>query len=169
MNVLLATALICAPDACLMGNQDYETEYVDYETYDEAYREFEIYDVDYTASESMYLNHAGLSQQERQQIWNKMHFAVKKMNYYMSQASREAQQITNVNVREATIAAIEGAICGLAGSSPASVICCGCFGALARIGGDACRHFLRSKDYVREAEIWARVADELQERLWRDR
>jgi len=141
MSVMLATALVCSPDA---------------------------FEVDNAASQMTHAYQMSLSAQERDRIWRECHFAVQKMNREMEQAEREARQITNVDIREATIGAIEGAVCGLSGYSPYTVVVGGCLGALARIGGDSYRHFARSKDHVRDAESYARIADALQERLWRD-
>jgi hypothetical protein len=110
-----------------------------------------------------------LSPQERDRIHQECKFAIKKMYSCMEMAEREARKITNVDIREATIGAIEGAVCGLGGRSPYTVIIGGCLGALARISGDSYRHFVQSKDFVRDAQAYARIADDLQERLWRDK
>lgn len=110
-----------------------------------------------------------MTQSERDRIWNEIHFAVKKMNSCMNRAEREVQQIYDIDVRDATFAVIEGAICGLGGGTAYSVVIGGCLGGLARIGANSHAHFRRAQDHVRDAESYAMIADDLQERLWRDK
>lgn len=120
------------------------------------------------AATAMHAHSLSLSQQERDQIWMEIHLAYKKMHSAMNMADAIAWEIPNVSVREATIGAIEGAIAGLAGRSACSVIIGGCLGAIAKISGEAYRNFCEARDHVREAEKWAKIAEALQEKLWRD-
>ena len=110
----------------------------------------------------------GLSQHERDRIWKEIHFAIKKMNYFLDRAHAEASQITDINCRNAMVGAIEGAVAGIGGGTAYSVVIFGCLGAIARISGDAYLHFAQSRDYVKESKCYAEIADTLEERLWRD-
>lgn len=124
--------------------------------------------IDYDASSMVHGYEMRLSQDERDRIYQEIHFAVKKMNYYLKKADSEASKIKDVSIRDATVGAIEGAIAGLSGRTPYAVVIGGCLGALGHIAGNGYYHFSRSRDYLREAESFAYIADELQERLWRD-
>jgi len=110
----------------------------------------------------------GLSQQQRDKIWNEIHFCVQRMHNNMDKAEREARQITDIDVEGATKAAIVGAVGGLSTGNPYGVVITSCLNTLGTIAGDSYWHFRESKKYVREAEYYAYRADELQERLWRD-
>jgi len=115
-----------------------------------------------------YYDEMSLSDKERQRIHRECAFAINKMYACLDRANREASMITDINIRDCTQAAIEGAICGLAGRNVYSVVIGGCLGTMAHIGGNGYRHFHRSRDHVHQAEKYALIADELQERLWRD-
>lgn len=110
----------------------------------------------------------GLSQTERDRIWNEIHFCIKKMNIALNNAEREASKITDVDVEQATRAAISGAIGGLATRNVYGVVITSCLNTLGQIAGDSYYAFRRSRDYVKDAEYYAYRADELQEKLWRD-
>lgn len=125
--------------------------------------------IDYEASISMHQHNMVIGQKERDRIWQEIHLAVIRMRSCLSNADREASKITDVNIRRMTKSAIQGAIGGLAGRTPYTVIIGGCYGALAHIGGEAYSHFMKSRDHVQEAEVYARIADQLQKRLWLDR
>lgn len=111
---------------------------------------------------------AQLDDAERDRIWREIHFCIQRMNHYMKLADREANKITEFDVRSATVGVIEGTIAGLASANGYGVVIGGCLGGLARIAGDSYIHFIRSRDYVYEAEFYAYQADQLQEILWRD-
>ena len=124
--------------------------------------------IDFHASRTMHMHKMHLSDQERQKIWQELNLCTMKMRRLLERADYEASQITDVNIREATKGAIQGAIFGIGGKTVYSIVIGGCLSALAYIGGEAFSHFCRAKDLVREAEFYAREADRLQERLWRD-
>lgn len=109
-----------------------------------------------------------LSDKERSDLYLECHFAVKKMYSCMNQSEIEAGKIKDIDLRLATEGAIEGAICGLSGRTPYSVVIGACLGSLAKIGGDSYRRFCISRDYVYDAEAYAKIAEEIEERLWRD-
>ena len=90
------------------------------------------------------------------------------MNYYLDEADREASKIKDVDIRSTTKAVIQGCICGLASKNCYAIAVAGCLNGLADIAGNSYDHFVRAKDYVYDAERYAEIADELQERLWRD-
>ena len=69
-------------------------------------------------TETVFAHEMALSQSERDQIFREAERCIRSMYKFMDKAEREAAQIANVNVRDATVAAIEGAICALAGRSP---------------------------------------------------
>ena len=146
MNLILATSLLCAPDSAL-----------------------ESLEMDCTSSQIVHMYEMRLSERERAKIHEKCKFAIQKMYRRLDLAEREARQIKDINIRNITVGIIEGAIGGLSGRSPYTVIVGGCLGALARVSGDAYVHFRNSKDHLQDAEEYARIADDLQERLWRDR
>lgn len=124
--------------------------------------------VDYQSSLQMHAHKLKMSPQERDRIFREIQFAIKKMNICMDNADREASKITDIDIRQTTKAVIQGAICGLGGRSPYSVVIGGCLGALSHVGGEAYDHFVRSRDHVRDAEYYAYEADRLQEKLWMD-
>lgn len=109
-----------------------------------------------------------LSEEERDRIWNEIHFAVCRMYGCLDQADREASEITDVNIEAATKAAIAGAIGGMSTRNVYGVFVTSCLNTLGCIAGDAYWHFRESKRCVEEAEYYAYRADQLQERLWRD-
>jgi hypothetical protein len=163
MNVMATAALICSVEACDLACTVPKITY----PYEFVVSEQDI-EVNIAASQIMHMYQMRLSDQERERIYNECQFAIKKMYRFMDKADREAQKIACIDVREATVSAVEGAICGLGGRTPYSVVIGGCLGALARIGGDSFRHFIACADYVEQAEMYAMIADDLQERLWRD-
>lgn len=124
--------------------------------------------VDFHASRTMHMHKMHLSDQEREKIWQELNLCTMKMRRLLEKADYHASRITDINVREFTKGAIQGAICGVSGKTMFSVVIGGCLGALAYIGGEAFDHFCDAQDLVREAEFYAREADRLQERLWRD-
>jgi len=109
-----------------------------------------------------------LTREERDKIYRAIHLAVNKMNRYMDLSEQEANLIFDVKIRNATLGCIQGCISGLATRNPYGVVISGCLGGFANIAGDSYTHFCRSRNYVRQAKIYGLVADELQERLWRD-
>lgn len=111
---------------------------------------------------------ARLSEAERDRIYQEIHLAVTRMYDCLDNADFYAGRISNIDVRNACKAAIQGAIAGLAGRNAYSVVIGACLGSLANIGGSAYEYFLISRDCVRDAEYYAWEADRLQERLWRD-
>jgi len=119
-------------------------------------------------TETIYAHEMGLSQRERDQIFREAEQCIRSMYKLMDKADSEAAKITDVSIRDATVAAIEGAICALAGRSAYACVVGACLSAIGRIAGDSYRHFQMSKEYVQEAKYYARRADDLQERLWRD-
>ena len=119
-------------------------------------------------TETIYAHEMGLSQRERDQIFREAEQCIRSMYKLMDKADSEAAKITDVSIRDATVAAIEGAICALAGRSAYACVVGACLSAIGRIAGDSYRHFQKSKDYVQEAHRYAERADHLQERLWRD-
>lgn len=109
-----------------------------------------------------------ISDTDRDIIWRQMHVAVNRMNGYIQKADQEASSITEVNIRQTTKSIIKGCICCLGGRAQYSVVIGRCLGALSHVGGEAYDHFVRSRDYIKEAEFYAYEADRLNERLWRD-
>jgi len=109
-----------------------------------------------------------LTNEERDRIWMEMHFCIKKMHYCLENAEREASYITNIDIEQATRAAITGAITGLTTRNIYGVAISVCLNTLGTIAGDFYIGFRNARDYVRSAEYFARRADELQERLWMD-
>ena len=142
MSIILATALVCAPISL---------------------------EIDYTCSRSTHIYEMYLSDDERDLIRRNCEFAIKKMMLLMEKSNSAAWKIDDIEVRDAMVAAIEGAIAGLAGKSPYTVIVGGCLGAIGKIGGDMYLHYSFSKEYLEEAKLYAGCADRLQERLWRDK
>jgi len=122
----------------------------------------------YIGGQAIHSDDLFLTDSERDRIYRECQFAVQKMCRAMENADYEASQITNINVRNATVGAIEGAIFGLQSCNVYKMVISSCLGAIARISGDSYTHFSRSRDYVKEAERYAGHADRLQERLWRD-
>lgn len=116
----------------------------------------------------IYAHEMGLSQQERDRLFREAEQCIRSMYKLMDKADSEAGKITDVSIRDATVAAIEGAICALAGRSAYACVVGACLSAIGRIAGDSYRHFQMSKEYVQEAKYYAKRADDLQERLWRD-
>lgn len=110
-----------------------------------------------------------LSDMERDKIWNEAHRAIQRMYNAMDKADEEASKITDVNIESATKAAIAGAVGGLSTRNPYGVVITCCLNTIGSIAGDSYWHFREAKRYVREAEYYAKLADELQERLWRDK
>lgn len=109
-----------------------------------------------------------LSQNERDRIWNEIHFCIQKMNRALDDADREASKITDVDIEQATRAAISGAIAGISTRNVYGVVITSCLNTLGQIAGDSYYAFKRSKEFVRDAEYYAYKADDLQEKLWRD-
>ena len=109
-----------------------------------------------------------LTEEERDKIWREIHFTVQKMKFSLIQAEYFAKKIHEFDQKEAAVAAIQGAILGLSGGSPYSVIISSCLNTLAQIAGKKYCCYKKAKDYVLEAEFFAYHADELEERLWRD-
>ena len=124
--------------------------------------------MDYETSTEMHAHSANLSRQERDRIFNTAQFAIKKMYICLDDADREASRITDVDIRQTTKSIVQGAICGLGGRTPHSVILGGCLGALSHVGGEAYEHFMRCRDHVYDAKYYAHEADRLQEILWMD-
>ena len=124
--------------------------------------------ITYEASRTMYHLEMHLSDCERNKIMREIEFAINRMYGCLDCAEFEASMIADVDLREGAIGAIEGAIAGLGGRSPYTVVIGGCLGALSRLAGNSCRHYMRSRDYVEDARTYAKIADKLQERLWRD-
>jgi len=109
-----------------------------------------------------------LTKDQRDKIWNEIHFAIQRMHSNMDNAARESRHIKDLNIESATKAAIVGAIGGLSTKNAYGVAITSCLNTLGTIAGDAYWHFRESKRYVREAQYYAYRADELQEMLWRD-
>ena len=125
-------------------------------------------EIDFVCSGKVHEFCCRLTYQERERIWNEMQFAIIRMFSSMEEAEKETAKILCPDVRETTKAVIQGAIGGLAGRSPYSVVVGACLGALAHISGEAYVHFNNACDYVENAKYWAWVADTLQDRLWMD-
>jgi ribonuclease HII len=111
---------------------------------------------------------SGLTQEQRNKLYNEIHFCIKKMNACLDKADAEAAKIKDVDIESATRAAIAGAITGLSTRSGYGVVISTCLNTLGAIAGDSYSHFKASKGHVRDAQYYAERADELQERLWRD-
>ena len=109
-----------------------------------------------------------LTDQERNRMWNEIHFCIKKMNGCLDNADREAAKITKVDIEQATRAAIAGAVTGIATKSAYGVVISTCLNTFGTIAGDSYAAFKRSRSYVKDAQYYAERADELQEALWRD-
>ena len=120
------------------------------------------------ASAHMHAHSCSLSEQERTLIWNKTQFAVKKMYIALDYAEKEADKIKDINTRDLTKAAIQGAIGGLSGRSPYTVVICGCLAALSHIGGEAYDHFMNAREFIHDANYYAHEIDRLQRELWLD-
>lgn len=140
LNVMIAAALICCPEPIDM----------------------------YDASQLMHSHEMYLSDYERDRIYRECLYWTERMYANLHEAERQALHIYDVDIREATVGAIEGAVCGMQGKTPYTVVIGGLLGAMARISGEAYRHWVDSKDYIQYAESCAKRADALQERLWRD-
>jgi hypothetical protein len=115
-----------------------------------------------------YWHEEGLTKEERDKIWLEIHLCIKKMYIFMEKAEEEAKLITDIDVRDATVGAIEGAIAGFAGLRPYSIVVGACLGTLGRIAGSSYIHFVQSKDYVKEAAYFADRAQYLENKLWRN-
>jgi hypothetical protein len=109
-----------------------------------------------------------LTEKERNRIYNEIHFSIQLMNRSLEKAELHAMKIKDVDIREAAIDAIKGAMFALAAGSCRAVVIGTCLGALSHIAGESYRNYLISTDYVTDAKAYAEHADELQERLWRD-
>lgn len=125
------------------------------------------FEMDVVASQAMHCYAATLSDSERDRIRRECEFATRKMYYELNAAKREAGKICDTWARDAIEGAIEGAIAGLSGRSAPSVILGGLLGAMARIGAQSYHGYAESLQHVRDAEAYARRAEELQEQLWR--
>lgn len=123
----------------------------------------------YDASIAMHSENLHLSEQERERIWREIHFAIKKMNVYMDKAYNESERINDINIRSATKSVVQGCICGLTSCNCYGIVIAGCLGGLSDIAGNYIDSFMRVQDYVQEAATYARIADDLQDRLWYDR
>tara|TARA_R110000868_G_C10970190_1_gene769678 strand:- start:9544 stop:10014 length:471 start_codon:yes stop_codon:yes gene_type:complete len=110
---------------------------------------------------------ARLSREERAKIVRSWHLAVNKMNFLMDKSENEAQMIFEVNIRKSTVGLIQGAISGMASKNLYGVAVGACLGGFGAISGDSYVHFLKSRNYVKQAKFYAFIADELQQQLWR--
>jgi len=108
-----------------------------------------------------------LTDEQRENIWNRIHFSLKKMYYHLDEAEAEAKQITDVQVRQMTVGAVKGAIAGLSTKNPYQVAIGAALGALAEQADCSLRHFLESRWHLQQAEYYADVADDLQNKLLR--
>ena len=105
-------------------------------------------------------------QSERDDLWNKWHLCIYEMHYYLDAAEEESRQIRNVNVQKATTAAIKGGIAGLAGKNVYAVAVGAILGAVGEVAGDSYEHYRASKALLRDAKVYAMIADDIQEQLW---
>lgn len=108
-----------------------------------------------------------LTDEQRQNIWIRIHFAIKKMYYWLEEAEKEAGQITDVDMRELMVAAVKGAIAGTSTRNPYAVAISAGLAVIAEQADCSLRHWLNARDCLREAEYYADVADDLQEKLLR--
>ena len=106
-----------------------------------------------------------LTDRERQDIWDRCHFAIKKMNHYLEKAEEEAGKMSDCNTRELTVACIQGAIAGTSGKSPWAVIIGAVLNTICKQIGSSSKHYFKSIDYLEEAHYYAVYADELQIKL----
>lgn len=100
-----------------------------------------------------------LSEADKEDLLRKIKFAFKKMSWHLSEAEYQAEGIKSIDVREAALAAIGGAIAGLK-EGPYGVVTGACLGALARIvyGSSLC--FIRAMDHVCDADFYACKCDD---------
>lgn len=106
-------------------------------------------------------------QNERDEIWRKWHLCIKWMNFHLDQAEKEAEQITNIDVKKATLGAIKVGICSMSTKSLYAVAIGAVLGAVSEIAGDSYTHYIDSRSQLNEAKVYALMADDLQEQLWR--
>lgn len=114
------------------------------------------------------INPDKLTQQERDFIVEKMKFALKKVDIFMAKSEASAKAIKNVNVRNAFLAAIGGAIMGWKGGTPASLAMGACLATMANIIVNATDKCIDSYNYMEEAKRFGILYEDLQLRLWYD-
>lgn len=129
-------------------------------------------DANYSDREIMELLNArmdpSLTQEEREQIWNEIHFCVTKMYHHMDRAERKAPSIRDTSLRDVSIHAIQGAIGGIAGGNFYAMVIGSCLNTIAQCAGNYCASYYSMIDEIHIAKTWGYQADKLQERLWRD-
>lgn len=123
--------------------------------YEEALNRLDIHDLRLSYSEPGFI----LSEQEKEALLQKIKFAFKKMNFHLDEAEYQAEGILKIDVRNATLAAIAGAVTGIGRGGPYGVITSACLAALAQIVYGSSKCFLRAVDHISEADFYAAKVD----------
>ena len=103
--------------------------------------------------------------EEAERILMEKHEHIIAMWEAMTMAEDEAMLIWDVDVRDATIAAIEGAIAAAPLGNLYSVALSACLNAIGRIAGESYDHFMNARAYLQEADCHAKEIDRLQAEL----
>tara|TARA_R110002126_G_scaffold55740_2_gene149473 strand:+ start:5435 stop:5863 length:429 start_codon:yes stop_codon:yes gene_type:complete len=109
-----------------------------------------------------------LSDLEREQIVAKMHLAIIRMYSRLDKAEEISSYITDVNAKKLIKDALTGAIFGIGGKTPYSVVIGGFLGTIAHLSGHVYDAVWLTIDTIKDANSYAQIADDLQERLWMD-
>jgi hypothetical protein len=107
-----------------------------------------------------------LNSSERKVIWNNTHEAIMLMYFYMNQAEKEANLITDISVRDCVVLAIKTGIASLANGKARHVVIGLTLASVGDVLGDAVNHYWKSKNYLELARIYGKIADEQQEKLY---
>jgi len=110
-----------------------------------------------------------LTDAERDRIWREWHFTVEKMNSAIKKSKNAAEKIKQLDVKRTVLSAIAGLITGIATRNVYGVLVSGCLNTIANITTDASDAYYESVRHMSDADYYAWHADELQDRLWRDK
>jgi hypothetical protein len=101
-----------------------------------------------------------LTEKQREFLFAKIHFAYKKVEIFTEMAKEEAKLILNYNTKRIVLDAIAGAIVGIQGGSPASVVISSCLAIIAGAATEATDHWIKSYEYMQEARTYAIIAED---------
>ena len=113
--------------------------------------------------------HASLSVSERNEIFAQCELETRKSMRLLEEADEHFNKILNVHAREVCKNAIAASFAALATSGKKERAITAIVTIIAQFAVNACDHFWDGVDCVNDAKDHAKKADELQERLWRDR
>jgi len=113
--------------------------------------------------------HASLSVSERNEIFAQCELETRKSMRLLEEADEHFNKILNVHAREVCKNAIAAAFATMLASGKKERAITAIVTVIAKFAVNACDHFWDGVDCVNDAKDHAKKADELQERLWRDR